>query len=466
MKVPLASASSPSVSVPSTVYTKDPVRRILSGLVNGNRTSMPNTASFATQKANGRSINGIEWLLSTFGDPASSVVRLNPGAGVNVVTNAVIRNIGPGGSLSERERDKATLTRQVTLTDFCRPEAERPGAIILTLRHPLDITNIAISSTPPGRNPRDLEEAWIRLSDVASVAVNRAECGGVRASLITLSFLAAALHEDYPNRDAAEALRAHVIANYGDRRAGARLDGLGECLRIMVRSHMFPHRVFNIYGGLLSWISQDELSSVTAVVRGVQEAARTDQTNAPRSSVSVPACVFLDVDNELGIKNDGGVCYLYLFFLYTQRLNREGVRVCVGKSRLNDTVFRDGLSHLFARLRAENAIRGVEGSNAPRPDANAEFPLLRLFGDRTAPRCSPARLGDRTAVDALYRWTPDLRGRPTQRSCMYAAYMRLGMILTDRPKTTRIHERYGSVELPVVRIEGLTWAPGEWVECF
>ncbi|QPI70132.1 capsid triplex subunit 1 [Equid herpesvirus 6] len=405
--------------------------------------------------------NTLDWLPGVLHVTPSTITVQNM-TGVQIAAGIVNAAVGAeqGSWLLSSCQPEVRLTRQVTLTDFCDPRAERPGAPILSLRNPLDAAGMAVAGTPPGRNPQELEEAWAALADLST---GRCE-GGLRASLISLPFLVAARAGEYADRAAAEAVRAHVLANYKDRRAEQRLERFGECLRAMVRSHVFPHQHIGAFGGLLTHVVQDRLASVTAVARGVQEGARTDRSGAPRSSVYAPACAFLDVDHDLKL-GEGGAKFLYLVFVYGQRLRREGVRAYLALTRFDEVAFEDAVSFLFYRARTENAIRGTEGAEAPEPAPNAAFPLTELAGDPREARCPPSRLKDAEFVGGLYQWAPDLRGRANRNSCMYAAYMRLGAVSSDCPKTVRRSERFGSVDVPVVWLENVRWEPGSWVEC-
>ncbi|ALJ84084.1 capsid triplex subunit 1 [Felid alphaherpesvirus 1] len=407
--------------------------------------------------------NTLEWLPGSLHITPNSIIIKNS-RGIQFTSNVmdtVIRaeQTCPATITSQ---DSLRLTRQVTLTDFCHPSAERPGLPILTLRHPADIVGAAITSTPPGRDPHEIEEAW---SALTSTTGGRDSGEGIRASLISLNFLVAARVEDYPDRSAADAVRTHIISNYKDRRIEARLDRLRDCLGIMLRCRVFPHQFFGIFGGLLSWISQDRLASITAISQGVQEVGKTDQTIMPRSTVHVPACTFLDADCELRLNGDG-VKFVYLVFVYNQRLGREGVRIQIITSKLNSQAFGDILSCLFHRVWTENAIRGTEGSIAPATDPRARFPLEELTRTPNAPRCTTFQLHDPQATAALYQWTPDLRGRADKNSCLYSAYMRLGILSSDNTRPTRKVERYGGVEVPVVWLEGFKWDPETWIDCY
>ncbi|AVT50741.1 capsid triplex subunit 1 [Cervid alphaherpesvirus 2] len=401
---------------------------------------------------------------------SDAAVTIQNMAGIQVITPRQVVVDTPAGAalLSAGGQPHIRLTRQVTLTDFCDPRLERPGAPVLTLRHPADLVGMAAAAAPPGRQFRDAEEAWRELGDACGAGA--APPGGLRASLVSFSFLAAACAGEYANRPAAEALRAHVLANAGDRRAQLRLDRFYACMQAMIRCHAFPHRALGCLGGLLAWTAQDRLASVTAIVCGAQEAARTDLAERPRSTAHVPACAFLDVDAELRLE-PAGAKLVYLVFVYAQRLEHEGFRAHVAVSRLGETAFASGLSYLLHRTRAENVLRGTAGDAAAAggPDAAGgvdEFPLPALAGDPAAYRCPVSRLHDPEATVYLPRWAPSAAGRPTRESCMYAAFMRLGSLPHDAPRITCRSERYLSCDVPVVRMEGLVWGPGEWVECF
>ncbi|AID52742.1 capsid triplex subunit 1 [Falconid herpesvirus 1] len=413
-------------------------------------------------------------MLRTIGLPGPTTLHLGRNdANDDVrVTSALVNTLVPGrGGLLDlgdaaAGAEQTFLSRQVSLTDFCRPDVERLGSVILSIRHPLDVNSTAVYSTPAGRDHRALEAVWYELSEVASVAVNRLDHGGVRPSLVALSFLVAARSSEYSDRAGAEAIRTHIVSNYGSRQVGERLDRFSACLLTMIRNRVFPHRMFGVLGGLLSCVAQREIASITAVVRGPQEGVKTEMTDMPRSTVNVPACAFIDLDKDLKLlKDDSGAANVYLVFVYTQRLEREGMRAYVVYSRLNEHVIGEGLGHLLARLRASNAITGMQGANVPAPNPDSVFPMLRLYADRNAYRCPPARLLSPAATERLPVWTPDLRGRVSPDSCMYAAYCRLGHV-NDLSRVHRRSDRYGSVDVPTVWIEGLVWAIGEWRECY
>ncbi|BAB16548.1 UL38 protein [Gallid alphaherpesvirus 3] len=361
--------------------------------------------------------------------------------------------------------DNNVLSRQISLTDFCFPDAEMPGLIVLSMRHPLDINSEHLYSTPAGRDPRALESAWYELSELAAVSVNRLDGSGVRPSLLSLSFLIASRAGDYADKCGAEAVRAHVISNYGRRRIEDRLDRFGSCQAAMLRCHVFPHRHMQVLGGMVSWIAQREIASITAVVKGSQESARTEQTNNPRSSVYVPACAYLDLDKEIHmLHDDRASSLLYLVFVYAQHLGRESIRVYLMRSRLGESVFREGLGYLYSGLRAGNAINGLAGIIAPHGvDANTEFPLSKAF-EVHKHACRNTGIGPRDSekVD----WRLDLRGRPTKNSCMYAAYCRVGHLNEYSMPAKKSERCGGSVEVPVVWVPGVVWDIGEWTECY
>uniref|UniRef100_A0AAU0K6S7 Capsid shell protein VP19C n=1 Tax=Anatid alphaherpesvirus 2 TaxID=3080522 RepID=A0AAU0K6S7_9ALPH len=416
-------------------------------------------------------------LLGTVALPGPSTIRLGKTSTESEAasaTGALIGALAPGrGGLLDlgdaaAGGEQTFLARQVTLTDFCYPEAECLGSMILSMRHPLDVNSAAVASTPAGRDPRAVEAAWYELSEMAAVAVNHPDGqGGVRPSLVSLAFLVASRASEYADRSAADAVRTHVISNYGCRRAADRLDRFGACLLAMVRCRVFPHRIFGALGGLVSCVSQREIASVTVVVRGPQEGVKTETTSAPRSAVTVPACAYLDLDKELRIrKDDRCATILYLAFVYSQRNGREGARVHVVRSALNEDSLCEGLGHMYDRLRTANAMHGTEGATVPRPQQGAAFPLLRLFGDRNAPRCPIAHLTSRGATARLHEWTPDLRGRVSPDSCMYAAYCRIGYMDDLSTCVQRRNERFGSVDVPVTQLHGVTWSVGEWRECY
>ncbi|AFI33157.1 capsid triplex subunit 1 [Equid alphaherpesvirus 8] len=408
--------------------------------------------------------NTLDWLPGFVQATPNSITISNMGgiqiSSAGVITAAI--NSEQNSWMLSSSNPSLKLTRQVTLTDFCDPTAERPGLMIIRLRNHLDAIGSSPSSTPPGRNPQDLDEAWAALAELS--VSGRSDTTGLRPSLLSLTFLVASRSGEYADKAAAEAVRAHVLANYRDRRTEQRLDRFGEYLQAMVRTHVFPHKHMTVVGGLLSHVIQDKLASLTAVAGGVQEGARTNNSAIPRSSVYVPACAFLDMDHELKL-GDASAKFVYLIFVYNQRLHREGVRVYVAVSKFNEVAFEDAVSFLFHKARTESAIRGTEGANAPEPHPNAALPLQELASSRCEPRCPPSRLNNREFTNALYQWAPDLRGRPNKTSCMYAAYMRLGAIASDSPRTTRRSERFGSVDMPVVWLENVRWDPQDWVEC-
>ncbi|AAG14231.1 capsid protein [Gallid alphaherpesvirus 2] len=360
---------------------------------------------------------------------------------------------------------RATISRQVTLTDFCFPDAEMPGLIILSIRHPLDINSEALYATPAGRDPRVMETVWYELSELAAVSVNRVNGSGVRPSLVSLSFLIAARASDYADKCGAEALRAHVISNYGRRRMEEKLDRFGICLITMLRCRVFPHRHFQLLGGLISWISQREIASITAVVRGPQESIKTEQTAMPRSSVYVPACAYIDFDKDIRvIHEERSSSSLYLVFVYTQKFGRETVRIYVMRSRLGEWAFREGLGYMYSGVRSNNAITGVDGLIVPHgANVNMEFPLTKTLDLRNRDR----RLGIAARSRDLNKadWKVDLRGRPTKESCMYAAYCRLGH-LDESSVPVKKFERCGSLDIPVIWIPGVIWNIGTWIECY
>ncbi|ARS01750.1 capsid triplex subunit 1 [Macacine alphaherpesvirus 1] len=356
------------------------------------------------------------------------------------------------------------LTRQITLTDLCQPDADRAGAVILALRHPSDFPPLARQHAPPGRRVEWLGEAWGRVLEASTMGSCRAESGCTRAGLVSLNFLVAACAPAYDAREAAEAVRTHVTANYRGARTGARLDALAECLRAMVHTHVFPHEAMRFFGSLASWVTQDELASVTAVCGGPHEGARTGNPGRPRSAITVPACAFIDLDAELCFGRPGAA-FLYLAFTYRQRRDQELCCVYVIKSQLPPRGLESALERLFGRLRTTNTIHGIEDMAPPPPDRNADFPLAALAADPRAPRCSAGQVEAPQYAARLYRWRPDLRGRPTARTCAYAAFAELGVMPDDTPRCMRHTERFGSVSVPVVLLEGVVWRPGEWRVC-
>ncbi|ADO13789.1 capsid triplex subunit 1 [Saimiriine alphaherpesvirus 1] len=366
----------------------------------------------------------------------------------------------PPGALSRHH-----LTRQVTLTDLLRPGADRAGSLALCLRHPADSAHIATTDAPPGRVPTDLSEAWTRFFEASACGSGRAETGSLRSSLVSFNFLVAACSDAYDARDAAEALRTHVTTNYGGRRVGVRLERFADCLRAMVRCHVFPHQLLRFFGGLVSWVTQDELASVTAVCSGAQEAAETGDMTSPRSTVAVPACAFIDLDAECGLAG-AGAAFVYLVFAYRQRLGQEQCRAYVVKSKLPARSLEPVLERLFGRLRITNTIHGTEGADGPhRRQPQADLPLGDLIADPLQPRCSAGQVNHARYNQHLYQWHPDLRGRPTARTCLYAAFSEIGFLPADNPRCTRRSERFGSVDVPMVFLEGVVWRPDEWVEC-
>lgn len=417
-------------------------------------------------------------LLGTVAIPGPSTVRVGHDASDwRKVAGVLVSTMSPGrGGLLDlgdafAGAQQTFLTRQVTLTDFCYPDSEQPGAVLMTLRHQLDVNCLAVQSTPAGRDPRGVETAWFDLSEVAAVAVNRIDSGGVRPSIVALSFLAAARSCDYRDRCAAEALRTHVISNSECRRASDRLDRFSGVLVAMVRSRAFPHRLMAPLGGLLSWTSQREIASVTAVARGPQEGVKTEMTDAPRSSVNVPACVYMDADEELKMQTrDAGFSVVYLVFVYGQKAGRETVRVHVVRSRMPETAFKSVLELLFSRLRASNAIHGNEDAKVAQPTPEANFPLLPLYRqsrsrDGRSQRIADLRRAAGAQNDGKYVWRVDARNRPSPNSCMYAAYCRLGY-MDDISSAHRKSRRCGSVDVPTVYMTGLAWNIGQWVECY
>ncbi|AQS79177.1 capsid triplex subunit 1 [Ateline alphaherpesvirus 1] len=418
---------------------------------------------FAARGAAPRGSAGTLWLLGV--SPAA--VRRGAGAREEErVTTRVLGLVASHAALSAPSAlSRHYLTRQVTLTDALRPEADRPGCLLLSVRHPADSVRLAAADTPPGRRPGDVGDAWARLFEASACGSGRAESGYLRAGLLSFNFLVAACAEEYDARDAAEAVRTHVTANYGGRRVGARLERLADCLRAMVRCRVFPHQTLRFLGGLASWVTQDDLASVTAVCAGPQEVASTGNPGAPRSTVTVPACAFLDVDAECGLAGPGAA-FLYLVFVYRQRLGQEMCRAYVAMSRLPARGLTAALERLFGRLRVTNTIHGTEGAEAPRPPPpEADLPLWDLIAEARRWRgpAAPAPAGGRRPRP--YRWHPDLRGRPTARSCTYAAFSEIGLVPEDLPRVTRRAQTFGSVSVPVVLVEGVVWRPDDWVEC-
>ncbi|BBM13210.1 capsid triplex subunit 1 [pteropodid alphaherpesvirus 2] len=356
------------------------------------------------------------------------------------------------------------LTRQVTLTDLCQPDAEQPGTPLLTLRHPRDFQFLALHNAAPGRQVERLGEAWGRLLETTSSTCGRSEGGCARSSVVSLSFLVAACADAYDDRDAAEALKIHITTNYRGTRVASRLEQFGECLRAMVHTQVFPHELLRFWGGLVTSVTQDELASVTAVCRGPQEATHTGNPGKPRSVATVPACAFIDLDAELGCSRPGAA-FVYLVFSYRQRRDQELCQVHVIKSQLPPRNLERALERLWGRLRTTNTIHGTEGVAAPPPPQHAEFPLPILAANPRAPRCSASQVEVPQFFHRLLRWQPDLRGRPTSRSCAYAAFAALGVITQDRPRCVRRVEKFGSVSVPMVSLEGMVWRPTDWQLC-
>ncbi|BAP00717.1 capsid triplex subunit 1 [Pteropodid alphaherpesvirus 1] len=356
------------------------------------------------------------------------------------------------------------LTRQVTLTDLCQPDAEQPGTLLLTLRHPRDYPFLALHNASPGRQVERLGEAWGRLLEMTAGTCGRSESGCTRASVVSLSFLVAACADAYDDRDAAEALKIHVTTNYRGARVASRLEQFGECLRAMVHTQVFPHELLRFWGGLVTAVTQDELASVTAVCRGPQEATHTGNAGKPRSVVTVPACAFIDLDAELGCTRPG-TAFVYLVFSYRQRRDQEMCQVHIIKSHFPPRNLEPALERLWGRLRTTNTIHGIEGAVAPPPPQHADFPLPTLAADPRAPRCSASQVEVPQFFHRLFRWQPDLRGRPTSRSCAYAAFATLGIITQDSPRCIRRVEKFGSVSVPIVALEGMVWRPTDWQIC-
>ncbi|QVY10553.1 UL38 capsid protein [Bovine alphaherpesvirus 5] len=460
LRMRLPAAASPFSGVPAAAATAGAASAAAAA-----ESGVPLVAAPGGSGARGRAPRGYSPWTAGMLHVSDATVTIQNMSGIQIITPRQVVVDTPAGAavLSPGGQPHIRLSRQVTLTDFCDPQLERPGAPVLTLTHPADVIGMAAATAPPGRQFRDVEEAWRNLGDASSVGA--APPGGLRASLVAFSFLAGACAAEYGNRAAADALRAHLISNSGDRRMALRLDRFYACLQAMIRCHAFPHRAFGCLGGLLSWTTQDKLASVTAVVCGAQEGARTDQAAHPRSTAHVPACAFLDVDAELRLE-PAGVKFVYLVFVYAQRLEHEGFRAHVAVSKLNETTFASGLSYLLHRTRAENVLRGTAGEEAGADGAADEFPLPALANSRAAYRCPVSRLGDCDATVFLPRWAPSAARRPTRESCMYAAFVRLGTLPHDSPRVTCRSERYKSCDVPVVRIEGLVWGAGDWVECF
>nr|AMB66146.1 capsid triplex subunit 1 [Human alphaherpesvirus 2] len=283
------------------------------------------------------------WLLGI--DPAES----SPGTratrdDTEQAVDKILRGARRAGGLTVPGAPRYHLTRQVTLTDLCQPNAERAGALLLALRHPTDLPHLARHRAPPGRQTERLAEAWGQLLEASALGSGRAESGCARAGLVSFNFLVAACAAAYDARDAAEAVRAHITTNYGGTRAGARLDRFSECLRAMVHTHVFPHEVMRFFGGLVSWVTQDELASVTAVCSGPQEATHTGHPGRPCSAVTIPACAFVDLDAELCLGGPGAA-FLYLVFTYRQCRDQELCCVYVVKSQLPPRGLEAALAH-------------------------------------------------------------------------------------------------------------------------
>ena len=402
------------------------------------------------------------WLLGLDGTDAPPGA-LTPNDDTEQALDKILRGTMRGGAAligSPRHH----LTRQVILTDLCQPNADRAGTLLLALRHPADLPHLAHQRAPPGRQTERLGEAWGQLMEATALGSGRAESGCTRAGLVSFNFLVAACAASYDARDAADAVRAHVTANYRGTRVGARLDRFSECLRAMVHTHVFPHEVMRFFGGLVSWVTQDELASVTAVCAGPQEAAHTGHPGRPRSAVILPACAFVDLDAELGLGGPGAA-FLYLVFTYRQRRDQELCCVYVIKSQLPPRGLEPALERLFGRLRITNTIHGTEDMTPPAPNRNPDFPLAGLAANPQTPRCSAGQVTNPQFADRLYRWQPDLRGRPTARTCTYAAFAELGMMPEDSPRCLHRNERFGAVSVPVVILEGVVWRPGEWRAC-
>nr|WGL40854.1 capsid triplex subunit 1 UL38 [Psittacid alphaherpesvirus 6] len=491
--IPSGGASAQGVRRTGVAYAsnRDPLRGVFRSLGDPIHAGMGRRTNFGfpTVGSTRANLQTAAKILGTVALPGPSTFRLGVdssdwGRIAGTLTSTL--TAGRGGLLDLGDAtagaQQTFLSRQVTLTDFCQPDSELPGSVLLSIRHPVDINALAIQSTPAGRDCRTVDVAWYELSEVAAVAVNRIENGGVRASLVSLSFLAASRSSEYPDRCAAEALRAHVIGSCGGRRrVNERLDRFGACLTAMVRTRAFPHKLFALFGGLLSWTAQPEIASVTAVVSGPQEGVKTDMTHMPRSSVNVPACVFIDLDDELKLTAmDRGFSVIYILFIYCQKLGHEGCRVHVVRSRLPETSFKTALDLLYTRVRVSNTITGLEGATIPRPVPEAVLPLLRLYEDSKRPTATRSRnIGggdpkpfgqdrgtDTTNTgDGKYVWRPDARNRPTPDSCMYGAFCRLGY--TDDISTAqRRTERHGSFDVPFVFLSGVSWNVGTWQECF
>lgn len=362
------------------------------------------------------------------------------------------------------------LIQQVSLTDFFRPDIEHAGSIVLILRHPSDMIGEANTLTQAGRDPDVILEGLRNLFNACTAPWTVGEGGGLRAYVTSLSFIAACRAEEYTDKQAADANRTAIVSAYGCSRMETRLIRFSECLRAMVQCHVFPHRFISFFGSLLEYTIQDNLCNITAVAKGPQEAARTDKTSTRRVTANIPACVFWDVDKDLHLSADG-LKHVFLVFVYTQRRQREGVRLHLALSQLNEQCFGRGIGFLLGRIRAENAAWGTEGvANTHQPYNTRALPLVQLSNDPTSPRCS---IGEITGVNwnlarqRLYQWTGDFRGLPTQLSCMYAAYTLIGTIPSESVRYTRRMERFGGYNVPTIWLEGVVWGgTNTWNECY
>ncbi|QOD40152.1 VP19C [Macropodid alphaherpesvirus 4] len=380
-------------------------------------------------------------------------------------TTEVVQKILYGAITNPPTGSHCHLTRQMTLTDFYRPEADGAGAIVLVLRNPGDFPSLARMNAPPGRNVGLLDEAWAALLENSSLGGCRFENGCTRASLVSLNFLVAACADYYDKKDAADALKSHIITNYGGQRIGLRLGRFRECLQAMVHTHVFPHEVLRVLGGTISWVSQDELSRVTLVCDGAQDARQTGNLSHPRSIVTVPACAFIDMDQELNATNLGAA-HIYLVFIYRQHRGQEQCRVHIVKSQFTTSVFRINLEYMFGRFRTTNTLQGTEEMTAANPNLpGGAFPFMELFDNPHSPRCSAGQVDLLRCSQRLYQWRPDIRGRPTARTCAYAAFVKLGVMLEDRPRYNSRMERYGPISVPMITLEGMVWRLGEWQLC-
>ncbi|AAG27193.1 capsid protein [Cercopithecine alphaherpesvirus 9] len=361
------------------------------------------------------------------------------------------------------------LIKQVSLTDLCRPDVDFLGSPVFLIRHCLDIVEDASVCTPAGRRPENVVEALRALSGVCTAPWTVGEGGGLRACLISINFLTACRADEYADKQSAEAIRAAVISAYSDRRMEARLTKFSEYLQTMVQCHLFPHRYISFFGSLANYTIQDDLCNVTCIARGFQESMRTQYASNRRITANVPACVFWDVDRDLHLSSEG-FKNLYLLFVYTQRYNREGVRMHIALSQLNETSFGNATGFLLGRIRAENVMWGTEGVDFPQQGNTSAFPLIQLTHDPTSPRCSIGEFtgdGWQLTRQRLYQWTGDFRGLPTQRSCLYAAYTLIGRLSSDNPRYARKMERLGDKAISVVWLEGVKWdAKNSWYECY